>query len=53
MKLIALHINSGCELKFNNYDDMYDYVTPDIRSAWVYFFRYSNGFTTPHRNLDR
>lgn len=53
MKLIARHIASGCELSFNNYDDMYDYVTPEIRSAWVHFFRYDNGFSTPTRNLDR
>lgn len=45
MKLIAKHKASGNELTFENVTDMREYLDP-IKDAWVWFFRYNNGFET-------
>jgi len=49
MKIIARHVPSGNEKLFDNFGDMSDYITPEIRTAWVYYFRYDNGFQTPYK----
>jgi hypothetical protein len=45
MELIAKHIPSGYEKTFPNVREMMDYLEP-IKEAWVFFYRYSNGFET-------
>ena len=45
MKLIAMHKASGMEKTFDNQTDMREYLEP-IKDAWIWFFRYNNGFET-------
>lgn len=45
MDLIAKHVASGAEKVFQNHSDMREYLR-GISDAWVWFYRYRNGFET-------
>jgi hypothetical protein len=46
---VARHKASGKEIAFANVKSREEYVTAEIRDAWVFFFRAPSGYEYGHK----